>query len=90
MKADRGWKTPFDDPIDLPRGRQLLTLKDAADYIMKLPKAEQALKEGNALGKAEAEAGPVKPGCAAIPPQDRDWAERDEMTLILFALATKS
>ena len=31
----------FDDPIPLPRGRQLVTLKDAADYIMKLPKAGQ-------------------------------------------------
>jgi hypothetical protein len=31
----------FDDPIPLPRGRQFVTLKDAADYIMKLPKAEQ-------------------------------------------------
>jgi hypothetical protein len=40
-----GWSRPFDDPIDLPRGRQLLTLKDAADYIMKLKKAEQKLEE---------------------------------------------
>ncbi len=45
MKADRGWKRPFDDPIPLPRGRQLVTLEDAAGYIMKLPKAEQALEE---------------------------------------------
>ena len=29
----------------MPRGRQLVTLKDAADYIMKLPKAEQRLVE---------------------------------------------
>ncbi len=35
------WSRAFDDPIPLPRGRQLVTLKDAADYIMKLPKAEQ-------------------------------------------------
>jgi hypothetical protein len=40
-----GWKRPFDDPIPLPRGRQLVTLEDAATYIMKLPKAEQALEE---------------------------------------------
>jgi hypothetical protein len=40
-----GWSREFDDPIPLPRGRQLLTLKDAADYIMKLPKAEQDLEE---------------------------------------------
>jgi hypothetical protein len=31
------WQRPFDDPIPLPRGRELLTLKDAANYIMKLP-----------------------------------------------------
>jgi hypothetical protein len=35
----KGWKRPFDDPIPLPPCRQLVTLKDAADYIMKLPKA---------------------------------------------------
>jgi hypothetical protein len=28
-------------PIVLPGGRQLVTLEDAAAYIMKLPKAEQ-------------------------------------------------
>jgi hypothetical protein len=36
---------PFDDPIPLPRGRQIVTLIDAASYIMKLPKAEQKLEE---------------------------------------------
>ena len=41
----KGWAKPFEDPIDLPRGRQLVTLQDAADYILKLPKAEQALDE---------------------------------------------
>jgi hypothetical protein len=35
------WSTPFDEPIPLPGGRKLVTLKDAADYITKLPKAEQ-------------------------------------------------
>jgi hypothetical protein len=39
------WSREFDDPIPLPRGRQLITIKDAADYIMKLPKAEQNLEE---------------------------------------------
>jgi hypothetical protein len=43
--AAKGWIKPFDDPIPLPRGRQLVTLKDAADYVMKLPKAEQGLAE---------------------------------------------
>jgi hypothetical protein len=40
-----GWKRAFEDPIDLPRGRQLVTLKDAGTYITKLPKAEQKLEE---------------------------------------------
>jgi len=41
------WSTPFEDPIILPDGRQLLTLKDAADYITitKLPKKESDLPE---------------------------------------------
>jgi hypothetical protein len=39
LVADRGWKRPFDGPIPLPGGRQLTTLKDAAAYITKLPKA---------------------------------------------------
>jgi len=39
------WSRAFDEPISLPRGRQLVTLKDAANYIQKLPKAEQLLEE---------------------------------------------
>ena len=35
----------FEDPIPLPDGRQLLTLKDAADYIMKLPKEQSDLAQ---------------------------------------------
>lgn len=38
----KGWSRPFEDPIILPDGRELLTLKAAADYIMKLSKAEQS------------------------------------------------
>ena len=36
--AERGWKRAFDDPIPVPRGKPLLTLRDAA-YIVKLPKS---------------------------------------------------
>ena len=39
------WSRAFDEPISAPRGRQLVTLKDAANYIQKLPKAEQLLEE---------------------------------------------
>ena len=46
------WSTPFEDPIILPDGRQLPTLKDAADYIMKLPKKESDLPEWQAAIEA--------------------------------------
>ena len=39
------WSTRFEDPIVLPDGRKLLTLKDAADYVTKLPKKESDLPE---------------------------------------------
>jgi len=45
---DRGWKRRFDDPIPLPRGRQLVTLEDAGRYITKLPKAEHEAAEWQA------------------------------------------
>lgn len=35
------WSTPFDEPIALQGGRQLRTLQQAADYIMKLPEDVQ-------------------------------------------------
>src|SRR5882724_1715677 len=31
------WSRPFEDPINLPNGRTLSTLRDAAAYIMALP-----------------------------------------------------
>jgi len=46
------WSSAFDDPIPLPRGRQFVTLKDAANYIQKLPKAEQDLDEWQAAVEA--------------------------------------
>jgi hypothetical protein len=42
---DRGWSRPFEDPIPLPRGRQLVTLEDAGTYITELPKAEHEAPE---------------------------------------------
>jgi hypothetical protein len=48
LKSPQGWKRAFDDPIPLPRGRHLVTLKGAAEYIQKLPKAEQLLDEWQA------------------------------------------
>ena len=46
------WSRPFDDPIPLARGRQLVTLQDAGTYITKLPKAEHEAKEWQAAMEA--------------------------------------
>jgi hypothetical protein len=35
------WSTRFDDPIALPGGGMLVTLQQAADYIVKLPQEVQ-------------------------------------------------
>lgn len=35
-----GWDRRFEDPVILPNGKSLITLKDAAKYIQKLPKTE--------------------------------------------------
>jgi hypothetical protein len=37
------WSSKFADPIPLPNGRKLVTLKDAATYITSLPKKEADL-----------------------------------------------
>jgi hypothetical protein len=38
----KGWDRQFYDPIELPgRRKPLITLRDAAQYIIKLPKAER-------------------------------------------------
>ena len=42
---EKDWSRSFDDPIDLPRGRTLVTLEDAGNYITKLPKAEHSATE---------------------------------------------
>src|SRR6202051_2023217 len=47
-----GWKRQFDDPIPLPRGRQLVTLEDAGKYITRLPKAEHTMPEWQAAMEA--------------------------------------
>jgi hypothetical protein len=46
------WSRPFDEPIVPPKGKPLITLKDAANYIQKLPKAEQELEEWRAAVEA--------------------------------------
>jgi hypothetical protein len=46
------WSRPFEEPIPLPRGRQLVTLEDAGTYITKLPKAEHEAAEWQAAMEA--------------------------------------
>ena len=61
--ANRGWKRRFEDPIPLPRGRQLVTQQDAGNYITKLPKSEHEAAEWQAAMEAlilvAARGGPV-------------------------------
>ena len=52
MKRTAAWARPFDDPILLPGRRELVTLRDADDYITSLPKAEQNLDEWQAVAEA--------------------------------------
>jgi hypothetical protein len=33
----KGWSREFDDPIDLPRGRNLVKLEGAGNYVTMLP-----------------------------------------------------
>jgi hypothetical protein len=46
------WSRTFEDPIPLPRGRQLVTLEDAGRYITKLPKADHEAAEWQAAMEA--------------------------------------
>ena len=46
------WSTLFEDPVPLPVGRQLLTLRDAPEYIAKLLEAEHTLPEWQAAMEA--------------------------------------
>ncbi|TQF29155.1 hypothetical protein [Bradyrhizobium sp. UNPA324] len=46
------WQRAFDDPIPLPGGRKLITLRDAATYITKLPKQEHDAPEWQAAIEA--------------------------------------
>jgi hypothetical protein len=43
MVSSVSWDQQFFDPIELPDGRKLVTLRDAAEYISALPEAEHAL-----------------------------------------------
>ena len=42
------WTREFDEPIPVPKGRQLVTLRDASDYVAELPEAEHMTAEWQA------------------------------------------
>jgi hypothetical protein len=44
--SELGWQRAFEDPIPLPGGPALVTLKDAATTSRKLPKAEHEAPSG--------------------------------------------
>jgi hypothetical protein len=46
------WSARFDEPIQLPKGKPLVTLRDAALYITKIPKAEHDAAEWQAAMEA--------------------------------------
>ena len=50
--SNRDWARDFDEPIALPDGRALRSLRDAGDYITKLPKAEHTAPEWQAAMEA--------------------------------------
>ena len=51
-RAKAGWSRAFDEPIPLPDGRKIVTLRDAGDYITKLPKADHTAPEWQAAMEA--------------------------------------
>ena len=57
MTADRGWKRRFNDPIPLPCGGKLVTLKDAIAWLAKeIPQSEHLMKEVQAAAHCVTEA----------------------------------
>jgi hypothetical protein len=52
MPRVTNWSREFEDPIPLPKGKTLITLRDAAQYITKLPKAEHNAFEWQAAMEA--------------------------------------
>jgi hypothetical protein len=58
LKPVAAWARLFDDPVLLSGGRELLTLRDTADCITKLPKAEQVPRSR----RAKAESSRAAPG----------------------------
>ena len=52
MARGTKWSREFEDTIPSPKGKPLVTLRDAAQYITKLPKAEHKTPEWQAATEA--------------------------------------
>jgi hypothetical protein len=52
MRQHLSWNQQFCDPIILPNWKALVTLRDAAEYITELPKAEHDADEWQAAMQA--------------------------------------
>lgn len=50
------WDRKFEDPVVMPNGKPLTTLRDAAKYIQKLPKAEHDKSHWQTAGRCLIEA----------------------------------
>jgi hypothetical protein len=50
--SNQGWGRDFEEPIELPKGRMLRTLRDAGNYITRLPKAVHSAAEWQAAMEA--------------------------------------
>jgi hypothetical protein len=48
----KGWCRKFNEPISLPGGRELVSLRDAASYITALPEGEATAPEWQAAIEA--------------------------------------
>jgi hypothetical protein len=46
MTSNGGRSRPFDDPVALPRGRALVTLRDAAQFVTALPRQNTTPRHG--------------------------------------------
>jgi hypothetical protein len=57
MPVANGWRRRFDEPITLPDGGKLVTLKDAIAWLAKeVPKSEHGIKEVQAAAHYVTEA----------------------------------
>jgi hypothetical protein len=73
------WDQQFFDPIVVPNGKKLVTLRDAANYIMKLPKAEHDADEWQAametlllVAESRRDAGIESPRRTCVQPVAKD------------------